>query len=88
MRFEHCILCQELHPRSQIKLKICKVCYDKIEDGIQPTLDNYLALDLSQFFDWEPLPHILKNQQPHKHPSIKDRVRNHAISRNTFGNFK
>ena len=82
MRFEYCILCQELHPSSQIKLKICLPCWEKIKTGLQPTLKKYLELNLAEFFNWEPLNIAQKRHHPPKPTSIKQRVRFHAISQN------
>ena len=88
MRLEHCILCPEIHPKNEIKLRICSTCRDKIENGEEPTFSRYLTLNFSEYFDWEPL--ILANKHPQnaKPLSIRERVKYHSLSLNKFGNFK
>ena len=45
LRFESCLLCTQMYDENEMKLGICLDCWDKIENGIEPTRTEYLEMD-------------------------------------------
>ena len=51
MRFTSCVLCKEEVITSNAKDGVCVLCWRKIKRGEEPTLTNYIKLDiLVEFF--------------------------------------
>ena len=60
MKFESCLLCTHIYEENEIKLGICLDCRDKIENGVEPILTQYIELDFFNLYGFKSIPNKKK----------------------------
>ena len=53
MKFESCLLCTHMYEEKEIKFGICLDCWDKIENGEEPILTQYIEMDLLNLYGFK-----------------------------------